>query len=263
MKVKTVNAFLMMTMVGVLAAAVPAAATPLLVSTFNATDRFDVHSLASLPQGDFVQVAAGLLGASTSDPFASLTVTAVQGGSQALTFFPFTAPIIVDPTYLAFIPFLGAPTGSWSITATDTTGPSLAMLSPAIANPQLVPYVTGISVSDQSTTPTVSWTLPGLAGFDVDQARIRVIDAVSEVQLFQQVLPTAVTSFVIPPALLTPGGSYVYRVSLEDLELDTFGLHVENRSNAFSNVSAVPEPGVLTLMIGSMGAALARWRRRR
>jgi hypothetical protein len=236
------------------AVATPVGAVPVISTTLYLTDRFASNPLASLPDGDFAQISASISGVSTLDPFASLSVEATQGPfTEPLNYFPFTAPIVVDPVYLAFIPFAGAPTGSWSITATDSTGTSAPALTPPIANPALIPFVTGITVSNTSTTPTVSWTLPNLTGFDVDQARIRVIDATTEVQLFQTALPTATTSFTVPGGILTPGGSYIYRVSLEDLELDAFGLHVENRSNAFSDVSQpVPEPATLTLMLTAL-----------
>jgi hypothetical protein len=236
--------------------AAPASAAPTFTSTFHATDRFTANPLASLPDGDFVQIAASVLGTSTSDAFASLSVVATQGMSTVpLSFFPFTAPIIANPVYLAFIPFAGAPTGSWSITATDSMGTSAPALTPPIAAPQLIPFVTGVTVSDASTTPTVSWSLPGLAGFDVDQARIRIIDAVSEVQLFTTAFPTATTSFLVPPDILQPGGSYIYRVSLEDLEFDP----------AFGLTEVVPEPTGLTLGgLGALGllAYARRWRKR-
>ena len=247
----------------------PALAGPILSNTFNATDRFTGSPLASLPNGDLIQVSVQVVGASTPDPFGSLSLVATQGATTlTLPYFPFTAPIIVNPVYLAFIPYAGAPLGSWTVTATDSTGPSAPALTPAIANPQLVPFVTGITVSDLGATPTVSWTLPSLAGFDVDNARIRIIDVASEVQVFISLLPTTTTSFVVPTGVLQDGRSYIYRISLEDVEIDAFGTHLENRSNAFSNVvQVVPEPACLTLALAGLagfgGSALLRARRKR
>jgi hypothetical protein len=249
---------------GILAA--PASAGPIITSTVHLTDRFTPNPLSSLPDGDFVQVGATVAGSSTSDPFASLSVVATQGASTlTLPFFPFTAPIVTDPAYVAFIPYAGAPLGSWSITATDSTGSSAPVLSPPIAAPQLLPFVTGITVSDNTSTPTVSWTLPDLTGFDVDFTRIRVIDFSTEVQVFAALLPTTTTSFAVPAGILQPGRSYIYRVSLEDFEVDAFGTHLENRSNAFSGVvQVVPEPATCTLaLVGLAGIGGSTWWRSR
>jgi len=246
--------------------AAPASAGPIITTTFNATDRFAAHPLAILPVGDYLQVSATVSGASTPDPFASLSVVATQGAaSLTLPFFPFTAPIIVDPAYVAFVPFAGAPLGSWSITATDSTGSSAPVLSPPIANPQLIPFVTGIAVSDNTSTPAVSWTLPDLTGFDVDFTRIRIIDTSTEVQVFQSLLPATSTSFVVPDGILQVGRSYIYRVSVEDVEVDAFGAHIENRSNAFSGVvQVVPEPAACTLALaGLAGIGGSTWWRSR
>jgi hypothetical protein len=124
------------------------------------------------------------------------------------------------------------------------------VLIPPNANPQLLPFVTDITVSDTSSTPTVSWTLPDLTGFDVDQARFRIIDANTEVHFFNQLLPTATTSFNVPAQLLVPGGSYIYAVVLQDEEIDGF----ENSSTAFSGVTRVPEPGILTLLLAALAS---------
>jgi hypothetical protein len=242
----------------------PLAAAPFIVSASHFTDRFAPNAVPGLPTGDKVQVTISIAGGSTSDPFPSITAVALQGATSIpLTFFPNTAPIIIDPVYLAFIDFNAALTGSWTVTATDSAGTSAAVLTPAIGNPQFVPFVTGISVSDASLTPTVMWSVPDLTGFDIEQTRIRIIEAATGLQIFQTPLALAATSFDVPAGLLLPGVDYVYRISLEDLESDTFGLHVENRSNAFSSIARAPEPATLALVIAAAALLPAFFRRGR
>jgi hypothetical protein len=149
-------------------------------------------------------------------------------------------------------------TDPWSYTVSDSTG-SVTGLFRLIANPQALPYVEDIMVSDASATPTVSWSIPSLFGFDVDRIRLRVINADSGLQLFQANLAPNTTSFTLAPGILQTGSSYYYRISLDDLENGS----LENRSNAFSTAAMrVPEPGTLLLvavaMMGLLGVSQRR-----
>jgi hypothetical protein len=243
------RSFILILVSAVLAAmAAPVGAAPII--TF--ADSFTAHrasGLSSLPAGDFVQIYVDIDAASTLDPLSTLSVVATRGPlSVPLNHFPQWAPIFGPSIYVADTPF-AAPDGSWSITATDSTGTSAPVLIPPIANPQLLPFVTDITVSDTGTTPTVSWTLPDLTGFDVDEASFRIIDANTEVHLFTDNLPTATTSFNVPASFLVPGGSYIYAVVLRDTEI--IG-GFENSSTAFSGVTRVPEPGILTLLLAAL-----------
>jgi hypothetical protein len=217
------------------------------------TFRAAPNPLSTLPAGDFVEIGAGISAGSTPDPISSVQLEATQGTlTVPLSYSAETAPLDFAPAYFANIPFAGAPLGSWSITATDSTGTSAPVFTPALANPQLLPFITDITVSDSSTTPTVTWTTPDLAGFDVDETSIRLIDAYSQVHLYDFGLgpPTAAMSFKVPDGLLTPGGSYIYMVILTDREADS----LENWSSSFSPVTRVPEPTSLTLMLATLAS---------
>jgi hypothetical protein len=226
----------------------PVGAAPIITGA----DSFTAHrasGLSSLPAGDFVQIYVGIDAASTPDPLSTLSVVATRGPlSVPLNHFPQWDPIFGRGNYVADTPFAD-PDGSWSITATDSTGTSAPVLIRANANPQLLPFVTGITVSDTSTTPTVTWTLPDLTGFDVDRASFRIIDANTEVQLFTDSFPTATTSFNVPAPFLVQGRSYIYAVVLQDLDIDG---SFENSSTVFSGVTRVPEPAILMLMLAAL-----------
>jgi len=231
------------------AAAAPVGAAPIISFSDFYTDRYAANPLSSLPDGDFVQINAGIASASTPDPVSSLSVAATQGSlTVPLNYFPFTGSIF-DPLFSQWISFAQAETGiGWTITATDSTGTSAPVFTPAIAAPVLLPYATDVTVSDTSTTPTVSWTLPDLTGFSVDLVRFRIIDASSEALLTNETLSPAATSFMVPDGILAPGESYIYRVILVD-QANT----IENSSNAFSSVTTtVPEPGTLTLLLAAL-----------
>jgi hypothetical protein len=244
------RSFILILVSAVLAAmSAPARATPII----TAADSFTAHrgsGLSSLPAGDFVQIYVAINAASTPDPLSTLSVVATRGLlTVPLNHFPQWDPIFAPGNYVADTPFAD-PDGSWSITATDSTGTSASVLIPPNANPQLLPFVTDITVSDTGTTPTVSWTLPDLTGFDVDEASFRIINANTEVHLFNALISPATASFNVPAPYLAPGASYIYAVVLRDLEIDGF----ENSSTAFSGVTRVPEPGILTLLLAALAS---------
>ncbi len=110
------------------------------------------------------------------------------------------------------------------------------------------------------------WGLRDLSAFDADRIRVRVTDAATGAQIFQSAnLSTATTRYTIPEGVLTIGGTYEFRVMLDDLtgnSGDTIR-ELENRSNTFSGlVSLVPEPGTLALVVAGL-TGLAGTRRRR
>ncbi len=223
------------------------AAVPV-VSSYFYTSNIGPSDLASLPEGQFVSVVAIVDPASTADSISSLTVVGTQGSlSLPMSFSPYVQGLFPG-LYQGLLPLAGAVTSvGWSITASDSTGPSAPSVTGTILNPVALPLATDISVSDASATPTVSWTLPDLTGYSVDDVvRVRVIDADTEVQLLQAELTLDVMSFVVPAGLLTPGRSYVYRVALN-------GGDFQNTSLAFSDPTRVSEPRALALVMAALG----------
>ena len=217
------------------------------ITTFNSAFQFRWNigpNSVGLPPGD--RQCVGILNVS---PTAGTTVNATQGAvSRPLPFTPFTS---LPTQFRALEPFDPSLTGPWSITATN--GPDVAgpVLAPAIANPQLLPFVQNLQVVGTGPTPTVTWSLPDLTGFDVELLRFRVYNDVTNDVLFNLALPSlATTAFTIPDGLLVPGVPYAFSVSVEDGEPST---STENVSTAFTQSAyfTVPPAAANDLLVSS------------
>jgi PEP-CTERM motif-containing protein len=186
------------------------------------TDRIGPHSFPGIPVGDKVQIFAAL---DSNDPIGSPTISveAVQGGTT-LTLDP-TGPLFpfLDGyhTYYKFIDFDPSLTGAWEIIPTDSTGTGPSTFTNAFVEPEFLPLVKDIKVQGTSLGATVTWTLPNLAGFDVDGLHFSVIEAASGRHIWNysgNLPPLQTTSFTVPPGVMQVGGDYVYRVGLVDVE---------------------------------------------
>jgi hypothetical protein len=213
------------------------------ITTFSSPYQFRWNigsNSVGLPAGD--QQFVGVLNVA---PTAGTTVTATQGAvTRALPFTPFT----VFPTmFRSLEPFDPALTGAWSITATNGSDSAGALLTLAIANPQLLPFAESLQVVGAGPTPTVTWSLPDLTGFDVDYLRFRAYNDIDDDVILNLVLPLATSAFALPGGLLAPGVPYVFSVSLHDAD--------ENVSTAFTQSGYfVPEPGTAELLgVGLVG----------
>jgi hypothetical protein len=159
---------------------------------------------------------------------------AEQGGErQPLTHF--AQPLTPD-LYSYWRRFDPAFTGSWQIVAERGDAKAVPVATPALANPQQLPFVRKLRVAGKGTTPRLSWQLPDLAGFDIDRIRVlvrggqRVQGRFLSVLYASADLPPTAKAFRIPPDILTPGERYVFQVVLDDLEDG----RLENRSSSFS-----------------------------
>ena len=246
-----------------------AQAAPVITFLGYYTDRYapnSVPNFATAAVGNHAQWDVQLI---SSDPASAVNVIATRPGGVQFNLFFQGSPIFSNYLFSRrSVPFseqgllaFAASSPPWGFVATDTSG-STSGFFPTIADPELLPFAYDVQASDHGATPTITWSLPNLSGFDVDRVRLRAIDAISGSQIFQAFLAAGATSFTLPEGVLLAGHSYFYRVILEDLNN---GL-IENRSNAFSaaamTVMTVPEPGTLGLITITLLAGVLGTRRR-
>jgi hypothetical protein len=238
-------------------------AAPVFTNTLFFTDRVAPNAVPGFSgaAGDYLTWNVIL---TSPDPGNAVAVTMSRGAMGPFTM-GFSGSVSgIIPGYVYAFSTIYNPAliagGPWSALAIDSTG-SASTMFPLIADPELLPLIHDIAVSDAGLTPTIAWTVPDLTGFDPNGIELRVI-ASNGSQIFRAGLGTSATSFEIPEGVLEAGQTYFYRLIL----FDNAGGRIENRSNAFSGavrVAFVPEPGTLGLLwLGGVGLLIGARRRR-
>jgi|WetSurMetagenome_2_1015567.scaffolds.fasta_scaffold40235_1 hypothetical protein len=135
-------------------------------------------------------------------------------------------------------------TGVWEIRATNSLGETVSAYTHNFDKPLQIPPVTGVSFSDQTTSPTVYWNLvPSSA---VDNYRVRVTSDGYYTLYQSNLLPSTATSFQIPAGIMSVGTQYIVRIQAFDLDLENGVNYLENRSDNhtyFTPTSVAPIPG--------------------
>ena len=242
----------------VASAATAASAAPVIQSPQFYTDRWAASAAFPTLNGDYLHLFTQVI---SPDLPADVSAVATQGALvRPLNFF--TGPIFAEKNFERFLTNT-ALTGAWDLAVTDTSGTATGSFA-AIADPQFLPLMQNVQVVANGTTPTVTWTLPDLSGFDVDAIRVRAVVSATASQIFESaLLPTSTTSFTLPAGVLSLGTGYEFRVLLDDFA----GGRLENRSNTFSSIyvaaAPIPEPETYALMLAGLGVLGAAARRRR
>jgi len=231
-----------------------ATAQPAIQAPAFYTDRWGPSVAFPTLNGDYLHLFATVL---SPDQPNQVTAVATQGAIVRNMAF-FSGPIFAEKNFESYLTNTSL-TGPWNLTVTDTHGSTNGSFA-AIADPEFLPLMQNVQVSGAGTTPTVSWTLPNLSGFDVDAIRVRAVIAGTGVQIFQSaLLPTTTSSFSFQSGVLALGETYEFRILLEDF----VGQMEENRSNTFSpllttTVAAVPEPESWALLLGGLALFAVR-----
>jgi hypothetical protein len=182
--------------------------------------------------GEKVQIFAVL---DSNDPFRSptLSVETVQSNiTLTLPLPPNDDPIFQHQhLYAKWIDFDPGLTGQWEIVPTDSTGTGPSAFTPAILEPEFLPFVEDVTLRGTTLGARVTWTLPNLNGFDADGLAVGLVEAPSGNEVWRSnFLPLETTSIEPPTDKLQVGVDYAYGIILADLE----GEHAENVSKTFT-----------------------------
>ena len=134
--------------------------------------------------------------------------------------------------------------GIWEIRATNSLGQTVSAYTHNFDKPMQIPLVTGVSFSNQTTSPTVYWNL--VPSGAVDNYRVRVTSDGYYTLYQSSSLPNTATSFQIPAGIMSVGTQYIVRIQALDLDLENGVNYLENRSDYhtyFTPTSVAPIPG--------------------
>jgi hypothetical protein len=223
--------------------------------TFNFYDLIGVNPIGDgAPLGSTGFYAGGFydqFGAVSVTPSSGTTVTATQGG---LTY---SVPFIGGPTaanpdeFSRNLPLNTSLTGSWTLTAENSSLPSVVASTPSLTVLTQPPLVRSIIRSGSETAPTVSWSIP--VGSDATAETVFVFDrstgSPTEAIYKSQSLNPGTNTYTIPAGFLNVGG--LYSISVQS-DIDSNGLSgiLEARTRSFSvpytaTAGTFPHPVVL------------------
>jgi hypothetical protein len=168
-----------------------------------------------------------------------------------------------------------AVTGTYIFMVTDTGSQSATATSHSLDKAEVIPLPTGLTFSDNSTTPVFTFTdpnpTPGVTGL-VRRYSMDILDSTKKA-IFSADRNSLTSSFTVPAGLLQVGQEYYFRA--DSLDFDTTegyvsgpGIPLENRATQYATFqpTSVPEPfALLLLSSGVLGFVALRgcgWGRR-
>lgn len=146
------------------------------------------------------------------------TIGPGQSVSGTLDSTPFPA---FPNQFVASAPFQSGLLGSWDLTFTNPSQPSVHVTTPDLAGAATAPFADSITLSGAGRTPTFHWRLP--AGFQPDSMEIQIWQyksgPFSEVIVHSTPVPVGSTSYVVPDILssgeqLAFNGRYAISINL-------------------------------------------------
>lgn len=223
--------------------AIPAYAAPTVTGPFLFTENYGPNGVG-VPAGYYLAIGAqvqdsgGVPGNIESvDAFGLTSV-------QTIYHLPFIDVPIFPGLYQAFpLPPYTGQLGQWRIEATNKQGEKATALTPVLDKPLLIPLARNLrfTVTGNPETPTIEWD-PVLFDNDLDpltppvpvsQYRVRFVTT-GNVQFFRSgVINPAVSSYVVPPGVLTGKLDEGVYVRFEANHFD--GPLTENRSDTFTD----------------------------
>jgi hypothetical protein len=217
------------------AQATPSRAQLAITQQFNFSDTYGVNPVgngASIGSTGFY--AGGTydsVGADSVTPSAGTTVTATQGA------FIYNIPFIGGPgtanpdEFYRNLPLNSSLTGAWTLTATNPSEPSNAVVqTPGLTVLDPPPLATGVTLSGNGLAPTVTWSVP--ANSSATTQTVYVFETGFNEAIYKGPdLAAGANSFMLPT--LTAGGSYSIAVQ-EDVRTNGITGAIESRSRSFT-----------------------------
>lgn len=191
------------------------------------------------------------------------TVTATQGGPPVNVPY-FNAPSSDPNLFYRTIAYDPLKLGAWALTVSNptygTTVFNTSAIPASLASIAPPSFITGISLNNTSTSPTVSWNQPAYtapSGYN-QSTRIFVFDlnGGKKQEIYRADVPSSQTSFTIPSTVnLQPNGHYgfIIRDDYRTPSNDTNGVSSQSYFDFHTNSNA-PFTGQIYVPVSSVNA---------
>jgi hypothetical protein len=256
--------FIALAMVWVLSAETTPSRAQISVSTqFNFSDTFGVNPIGN---GTYIGGSTGFymggtydsVGANAVTPSAGTTVTATQDG------FTYNIPLIGTPgtpnpdEFYRDLPLDPSLTGAWTLSATNPSQPSGAIVQTPTLNILNPPgLATNVTLFGNGVAPTVSWSIP--SNSSATTQTIYVFRAGVDEAIYKGLDLAAGTNTYTIPIVLTAGQSYSVAVQ-EDVRTNGTTGSIESRSRSFTAYFTAKSGTITTpIVLPSVSSTLSQF----